>query len=51
LRDFASAPPPIPCPALPMYMIWSRRDQDDPGHRWIRELLEDAARPVAARAR
>lgn len=51
LRDFASAPPPIPCPALPMYMIWSRRDHDDPGHRWIRELLEAAARPVAARAR
>ena len=30
LQGFASVPPPIPCPTLPMYMIWSRRDHDDP---------------------
>ena len=51
LQGFGSAPAPIPCPTLPMFMIWSRRDHDDPGHRWLRAELESAARPVAARAR
>ena len=47
----ADAPPPIDCPKLPMYMIWSRRDHEDPGHCWLRDQLETIARPVAARAK
>jgi DNA-binding transcriptional LysR family regulator len=48
LQGLASAPPPIPCPPLPMYMIWSRRDHSDPGHRWLREQVEAVARLAAA---
>ncbi|MBV9287578.1 MAG: LysR family transcriptional regulator, partial [Hyphomicrobiales bacterium] len=51
LQDFMSAAPPLPCPSLPMFMIWSRRDHDDPAHRWLRAELEAAAKPVAATAR
>ena len=50
-RDLASAPPPVPCPTLPMFMIWSRRDHDDPAHRWMRAEIEAVAKPVAALAR
>lgn len=51
LKGFASAEPPVPCPTLPMYMIWSRRDHEDPAHQWLRAELESAAKPVAASAR
>jgi DNA-binding transcriptional LysR family regulator len=51
LQGLASAPTPFPCPKLPMYMIWSRRDHDDPAHRWIRAELETVARPLGPRAR
>ena len=40
LRDFASTPMPMPCPKMPMYMIWHMRHQLDPAHRWLREQLE-----------
>jgi DNA-binding transcriptional LysR family regulator len=50
-RDLASAPPPVPCPTMPMFMIWSRRDHDDPPHRFMRAEVEAVARPVAATAR
>ncbi|HRO62135.1 MAG TPA: LysR substrate-binding domain-containing protein, partial [Burkholderiaceae bacterium] len=39
LRDFASVPVPVRCPALPMYMVWHRRFHHDPAHRWLRGLL------------
>ncbi len=51
LQGLASVPAPIPCPTLPMYMIWSRRDQEDPGHRWLREQVEAVTRLAAARAK
>jgi len=34
-----------------MLLIWSRRDLDDPAHRWMRTEVESAAKPVAAAAR
>lgn len=40
LRDLASAKVPVPCPSMPMYMIWHMRHQHDPGHRWLRAELE-----------
>ncbi len=43
LKDFASVAPPLPCPALSMYMIWHRRYQDDSAHRWLRNLLSQLA--------
>jgi DNA-binding transcriptional LysR family regulator len=43
MRGLAWAEPPLPCPALPMYLIWHARQQADPLHRWVRTAVEDAA--------
>ena len=51
MRGLMSAPPPVPCPNLPMFMIWSRRDHDDPAHRFIRAELEAVVKSAVARAR
>ena len=40
LRGFASVPPPLSCPTMPMYLVWHRRDHLDPAHRWLREQLD-----------
>lgn len=40
LRGLASAKVPLPCPTMPMYMIWHMRHRDNPAHRWVRGLLE-----------
>ncbi|WP_197537844.1 LysR family transcriptional regulator [Serpentinimonas barnesii] len=40
LRGLASAAPPLPCPPLPMYMVWHLRHQHDPAQRWLREQIE-----------
>jgi len=40
MSSLASAEPPLPCPTLPMYMIWHVRHQHDAAHRWLRGLLE-----------
>lgn len=40
LRGLAMAPLPLPCPAMPMYLVWHVRHQADPLNRWLREQLE-----------
>jgi DNA-binding transcriptional LysR family regulator len=47
MRDLASAKVPVPCPDMPMYMIWHQRHQQDPAHQWLRQQLEAVARPLA----
>ncbi len=50
LRGLQSCPVPVPCPDLPMYMLWHLRHQHDPVHRWLRQSLEATAAEVLARA-
>lgn len=40
LRDLADAPVPLPCPPMPMFLIWHERHRTDPAHRWLREAIE-----------
>lgn len=40
LRDLADAPVPLPCPPMPMFLIWHERHRADPAHRWLRETIE-----------
>lgn len=40
LRGLDSCATPVPCPAMPMYMVWHLRHQHDPMHRWLRQELE-----------
>ncbi|WP_255593441.1 LysR family transcriptional regulator [Acidovorax sp. sic0104] len=46
LAGLASAPVPVPCPQLPMYMVWHVRHQQDAAHRWLREQMEAAVGAV-----
>ena len=39
-RVLASAPVPLACPPLPMYMIWHLRHQHNPAHSWLRQEIE-----------
>ena len=48
MRDLANAPVPVPCPEMPMYLIWHQRHQQDPAHQWLRQQLEAVARPLVA---
>jgi DNA-binding transcriptional LysR family regulator len=50
LRGFAMAEVPVPCPTMPMFMVWHRRHQDDPLHRWLRAELQAEVAPALARA-
>lgn len=50
MRGFACCEVPFECPPLPMYLIWHRRHQHDPLHRWVREELQALVAPALARA-
>ena len=47
MRGLAHAEVPLPCPAMPMYMIWHLRHQQDAAHRWLRSQLEAVAQPLS----
>ena len=49
MRGLAHAEVPVPCPTMPMYMIWHKRHQHDPAHRWVRSEL-DALVPLMLEA-
>ena len=46
LHGLADAEVPLPCPTLPMYMIWHLRHQQDAAHRWLRRQIEAVAKPL-----
>lgn len=39
LRGLDTAPLPFKTRPIVMYLVWHRRDQDDPAHRWLREKI------------
>ena len=45
LAGLASAPVPVVCPAMPMYLIWHARYQQDAAHRWLRGEVEAVVGP------
>jgi len=49
MRGLAWVEPPLPCPALPMYLVWPTRLQADPLHQWLRRSIEHSV-PVALAA-
>jgi DNA-binding transcriptional LysR family regulator len=46
LQGLATAPVPVACPTMPMYMVWHLRHHEDPLHLWLRAELEAVARGV-----
>jgi DNA-binding transcriptional LysR family regulator len=47
MRGLGHAEVPVPCPTLPMYMIWHLRHQQDTAHRWLREQIVQIAAPMS----
>ena len=47
MRGLAHAEVPVPCPVMPMYMIWHLRHQQDAAHRWLRAQIEAVAKPLS----
>jgi DNA-binding transcriptional LysR family regulator len=47
MAGFGTCEVPVPCPSLPMYLIWHRRHQDDAAHRWLRERVASNTPPLA----
>lgn len=39
MRDLAHTEVPVPCPTMPMYLIWHRQHHAEASHRWLREQL------------
>lgn len=46
MHSLAHTKVPVPCPEMPMYMIWHLRHQQDPAHLWLRQQLEATAHPL-----
>jgi DNA-binding transcriptional LysR family regulator len=46
MHGLSYAKVPVPCPKIPMYMIWHMRHQHDPAHRWLRAELEAVVGPA-----
>src|SRR5574343_362534 len=49
MRGLQDAEVPVPCPTMPMYMIWHLRHPQDMAHRWLRRQIEDIALPLQPR--
>ena len=48
LAGLASAPVPVVCPAMPMYLVWHARYQQEAAHRWLRGEVEAVVGPAPA---
>ncbi|MDX1457526.1 MAG: LysR family transcriptional regulator [Marinobacter sp.] len=48
LKDFAHAPLPFDYKPFTLLMLWHKRHQDDPAHRWLRQQLIAVAEQLGA---
>jgi len=39
LKNLDSAPLPLKTKPVNVYMVWHRRDHDDPAHSWLRQRI------------
>ena len=39
LKDLASAPLPFKTNTLTLFLVWHRRENDDPAHQWLRQKI------------
>jgi DNA-binding transcriptional LysR family regulator len=51
LQGLASVKAPLPCPSMPMYMVWHLRHQQDAAHRWLRAQLQAVVAPALTQGR
>jgi DNA-binding transcriptional LysR family regulator len=48
MRGLGQCAPPLPCPTMPMYLVWHLRHQADPMHQWLRRHIEASVAPALA---
>lgn len=41
-------PLPFEMPVMSMHQVWPRKYENDPGHKWLREMIRDVAKEVTA---
>jgi DNA-binding transcriptional LysR family regulator len=46
LKDLDSAPLPFKTKTLDLYLIWHRREHDDPAHQWFRQKIIDRVNSI-----
>lgn len=46
LKDLDSAPLPMKTKPSNAYMVWHRRDHDDPAHQWLRQRITETVNTV-----
>ena len=46
LKELDVAPLPFKSDPLNLYLIWHRRENDDPAHRWLRQKIIDTAKSI-----
>jgi len=51
LAKFELAKLPFKCAPIALYLIWHRRDQNDPAHNWLKNRIKEQARLALASLR
>ena len=46
LKDLDSAPLPFKTDALNLFLIWHRRENDDPAHQWLRQKIIETVNSI-----
>ena len=46
LKELESAPLPFKTDPLDLFLIWHRREHEDPAHRWFREKIVEATKSI-----
>jgi DNA-binding transcriptional LysR family regulator len=46
LRDLDSAPLPFKTKTLNLFLVWHRREHDDPAHQWFRQKIIDRVNSI-----
>ena len=47
LKDLDSTPLPFKTDPLHLFLVWHRREHDDPAHRWFRQTIIETAHSIA----
>jgi DNA-binding transcriptional LysR family regulator len=46
LHELDTAPLPVKTQPLTLYLIWHRREHDDPAHRWMRGRIIETVKAI-----
>jgi len=49
LKDLTSAPLPFKTNTLDLFLVWHRRENDDPAHQWFREKILETVNSIVSK--